>query len=1567
MALSSGTSLARNFIPVSIRSEPTSQDLSIPAIARVSPSIEALSAPHQADRTLLLDYCAAVRKGEHQINVPRGSTLAQWREQRAIAFENPQFKAWASSNDIELESVKLFPQSGDLHAKVKGTWKYYSLNDSTGWSSVAGPLLSASKKMNGPGHLSVTYGAVTRDQLADLKEIASFYGQSTIQFPPTLQHIATLEKNGSFVDPASPQKRDAELYELDLEILKQQLGDIQNRDRVSNTLTSLARGLNASDPDLKKTIQDRLQSQTLTPSPYSHLNPTGDSTQVFTLDSLINRYGWKQPASMDDLENLAKAITTAPPRAPADGNYTGALSWSVPLSTRDQRRIYYFLLNNYEEVHDKGALGFLTWNMQWDASELRQPGNMLKKIVESPGARALGGIIQEHLGSVKTPTSDRDHVLAAVQIFLNPDAVLDETSVSRNKFAGFNLAHQDHWGQPASKIVDKLTQHLINERIAVPLPSPVPSFRYEDGKKRASVEMAPVAARLLLASNAPEFLVKDIPQRVTYGSHSWVSFKTAVARLEAQAPGSTAAMSYAQVMLRASIGPITQEQENVEQAAQYTALKDWGVVNGIITSNGQDNYSKTEMEEVYKAYNDQLSKLSTASIAQSTDIPLYSEICLKELRRLLGDEIPLETKCISLRPSHDDYVGPYSLLDLFMSGEGFTYPVSSNAAQFRPTNTQTIHRWVSSDPDVNITEVLEKIDDADALRPNFGELFSKYSDDIESSINTQTRYLISQLPLEDRKNLEYGEISLYQERKLDIVGMSHSPRFSRANSDALIIKTKRHGMTKFYECDTKKGSITKRKLEDFTKKTWADSQLREFNLLKPVTPADRPQAGFTDERPSFTGFPKSFDSERSSYLAQAMQDNCSIRTLEAAARGVTTFDTDVPFHIKAREFVLDLIPLRSAIVNFTKGDLAAGIIDLGMDIFGFAVGLGAAARSVKGLSTAAKIFQSAKIIGRAALIASNPFDIIPAVAKGLYGLGKGTIKGIKTLTHFSDSYDLISASKKYNSTAIGTFNLGGHFVKGQAVLTNGKWHAFDSITRQPFGPVLDRFVPSMGGVAGEFKDWAVGNRVLTPAEEATKKNWETVVKQHKYGPNKDVFEAGYYSWKPRFANSRLKKLSPMEIMLQAKRKNVDSRFVGELVRQYDMLAFRHGSKGAAKFIDNIEPDFGTVFPMPQASYLSATTQFSDGQCAALSRAFATAMMEGKEKVLISNMYRASAYPTHSSSREFMQSLGKLQNQTGGVTAFHANKPLRQVTYQDMIKELSDSAVSKSVMIDSPRHAMAAGVIVNGSSKKFYFYDPNLGYAQFANAKAMDDGLTKLFNDKTLPTQYRTHGASSNTLEFKIFDHDDDWQTLNSIEITKFKKLYDAPLNTNSAASISHDQLKKNWAALRKGPDEKALVCHQVSVHVGQAEKSLLPEVYGAVKAAASRSATTNYTQQYLDLMGIKADSLKTAFNSADITESGILNFKHSREGEGFGHTVYIQKTNNNELYLFNANGPDLDVAMFRSGNKHEVIDGAAVYPLNDAGKKGLQNYLDGIKANDGWQFAYTPASTLNANVRSLRS
>jgi hypothetical protein len=119
------------------------------------------------------------------------------------------------------------------------------------------------------------------------------------------------------------------------------------------------------------------------------------------------------------------------------------------------------------------------------------------------------------------------------------------------------------------------------------------------------------------------------------------------------------------------------------------------------------------------------------------------------------------------------------------------------------------------------------------------------------------------------------------------------------------------------------------------------------------------------------------------------------------------------------------------------------------------------------------------------------------------------------------------------------------------------------------------------------------------------------------------------------------------------------------------------------------------------------------------------------------------------------------------------------------------------------------------------------------------------------------------------------------------------------------------------------------------------------------------------LQRIKQDSLKTTFNAEDITESGLINFKHANQGGEFGHTVYIEKTKNDELYLFNINGPELDGAMIRNGNPPEYSGEISVFPLSNGKSKGLQDFLDGLRGNPGWQFAYTPASTLNANVKKL--
>lgn len=472
-------------------------------------------------------------------------------------------------------------------------------------------------------------------------------------------------------------------------------------------------------------------------------------------------------------------------------------------------------------------------------------------------------------------------------------------------------------------------------------------------------------------------------------------------------------------------------------------------------------------------------------------------------------------------------------------------------------------------------------------------------------------------------------------------------------------------------------------------------------------------------------------------------------------------------------------------------------------------------------------------------------------------------------------------------------------------------------------------------------------------------DWKKAINTHRRGPDKDAFELGYLSGNPQTIAGFSNKMKAADIMKLAANKNLTAEQAGMLLKRYDNIAYEFGRSGTARFIDNLEPRFGTVRPMPQVVYLSMTKQLSEGQCAALSRAMATAIAEGNEGILLKNMYTAAAYPTAPASREFIARLNRLQNKLEGETAFRAGMPTRELSFKEVAQELANSTASKSVMMDAPGHAMAAGVKIDGTQRSYYFYDPNHGIVDFQNAEDMANGLERLSRDKKMKPQYKTRSDDRSKLKFTVTDHDNAWQQKNGVFGPDFTKIYDTPIQPPRAAPLSHVEL------LQKAPDNQGLLCYEASMRVGQAEKTISADVFDAVKDSLTLQGPTNYSPRYLELMGIKPNALKTTFNSADITESGLLNFKHANVGGEFGHTVYIQKTADDQLYLFNTNSPDLDVAMARAGNPPDVSGGMTVYHLGDGKDKGLQNFLDGINGQSGWQYAYTPASALDINVKSM--
>lgn len=1554
-------------------------------IASPSPMIEAPvvrepsdETPQAAgDRALTRMYANALKNSiidKHNLdykklnieNIPPDSSFGQWRRHLHNIIQSRAMLEWSVDKGIDLSfPLKINARDGTLISDSAGG--AVSVYDFPGW-----PLLISAAKALTPYGGVVTVG---KSDTAQVQDIAFFYHKH-VPIDRATPKPAQKDILNAYAEQVleEPPFEPADLhspFRESLSLQQTQLGDLNNRRAVSGQITA---SLVAKLGKLSNSVvpfgtaeertqlfgsdqQEALKNTVFTVDPASsyfrehNLMPGA----TVSLHRFMEDQGIELPTNYDQLMGVAKALLSVPAVKPALGDLGGALSWPTLLSNEDQRKLHSVIRHDLKDEQDDHLLAHWTRNVHWEAGTLNDdPHQVLNNILKSTKPRVLGMRARSELGEIASPDSLMEWMLAALQTSLDSESVFTNPPAStRTKVAGFDLANPYLGGKSASALRGALSDHLIR-------------------MGKATVRTAPLAVFVLLSRKAPALLVKEIPEEVKFGSHTWVSFSTAVARIEAQAPGSTSKMTFAQVMTRAEQIPLYPEDRLTEQLAQNEALKDWGVVNGILDASDDDIYTDAKMDEVRNAFNEQVAELSAASTAFATQMPKFHEKALKQLQSLMPNLSldDLQDKCITRDTARYDSPGPYSVLDLYLTD------------RLKPSDIQ----WRSSNNKISLPAIRVRLSTETSslsdLKTEFEREFSAYVDGHEAAISAQTKHLISSLPLADRKMIEYGQLTVGQYFKVYRSATTGNLNSFEQAPGRIFLHSKLDENTCTYEINWYENTITKRddlndiKIAPLPPKTRAPiprgMQLGDsFYLLAPLDPPGNYTDKLLDEKDD-ARTPRSFFSERTRYIADAKLKIADIPSYKEMAQGMTTFDTEVSTNKKVGEFFLNLVPFYSAVNNFAQGKVGEGIADLALDVFGFFVAFGAAAKGVKALkvgSSAFKYFKhGARIFGRGAIGALNPLDGIGTLANGVATAGKNLVKlAARQVAKWTtpEAYNVIKALKGFDSGAIGTAKIHGELVETVAAQKNGKWYAIDTATRQPYGLPLKDFLPSARINVEEFGRWASAADPGKKISDEIVNKWKGSVTKHR---GTAEFDNGYSIGASNKVPGLDKANKIEDIMKLAGDSTLTAEQVGIIARKYDDIAYRFGRSGSARFIDNIEPRFGTVIPLPQVVYLTQTLQLSDGQCAALSRIMATAMEHGKEAEFIKNLYTAAAFPTDPASRAFTQTLRKLQNQVGGQTAFHAGKTPRQLSYKDMIKELSDSPAQKSLMIDSPGHAMTAGVKMKDGEKVFWFYDPNFGLANFSTAEAMEGGLTRLFHDKKLNAQYKTHSLDRNNLEFKVFEHDDAWVQKNSVFGADVKGLYDVPLIPSGLPrSVTNEQLKFNWEKLHANPENQGLICYEASMRVGQAEKTLSPQVYDTVLAATNRKSASNYSAGYLELMDIKPDNLKTTFNPADITESGLINFKYANEGGDFAHTVYIQKTSNNELFLFNTNSPDLDLAMIKSGNPPQISGGMTVYKLSDGNHKGLQDFIDGVGANVSWQYAYTPASKLNANVRKAQS
>ncbi|MBD8268959.1 hypothetical protein [Pseudomonas fluorescens] len=1063
---------------------------------------------------------AGANTGElHDIeNIPPASTFGQWWSHLHNVMQSRHFLLWAQKQPIDLSKpIYINHKANSIEAMVGGQRKSFSgFEHGHLWTSMMAPIMRAASALTSSSGYICSPASST---WAPYRAVADFYGEALSgQTRASMAARATeLEHSKAFASTPADSERCAEILQDE----KAKLANVHDQKNVASKLIDILLKINdlplnttrsplepkyvspsAAEDRIEQLIRDQMRSIHLSlhaDSPFKVLQ----EGHTVSLEKYCSDNGWNMPKNRDELFNLGRTFDRPPLAQLSHGNFGGALSWPTPLSDEDQDEIKNTLrqnslgisgLQNYDE--NTGVLGYLTHNQHFATYELHNPAQFIQNLLTTPKAQALGLALQDKFGGVSTPQSVNDWTLAALGITLGQDCEATNTSAAvRTSIAGFDMARSEHWDKHPSALVSGLVNHLV-------------------ATGRASAELAPIAAHLLLSPRAPAFLVKDIPDKVSYGSHTWVSFSTAVARLEHEAPGSTANMTYAQVMQRADLAPITDQELQVEYRAQRDALKDWGVAHGVIPRSAVDAYTDEQMSRVYSEYNTHVAALREASQTYSTPFPERRVMALEALKAVYGD-LEFEKKCITPLIDDRDRPGPYSVLDLFLKGH-----LNSLG-------------WVSSSDDIDIDRIVKDADKLPNINGAFNAEIANYFPAMEKAMATQVKHLITTLPLEDRKAIEYGKITPLAEYDVSYTYYSQV-RVETKVPHRLLLKTELDGITHVHEVDLKQNSIRKRdelKNHPTGRRTSTEEKHRYKTMLLEVRPSGGYPANITDEKPA-GGTPKSFSSERSRYIADTLVEDTDIRALESQARGLTTFDTEVPFYQNAREFLLNLIPLRSAILNFQAGNVREGALDLLFDAFGFAVAIGAAAKGAKllqaGLSAANRITQGVKILGRAALGSLNPLSGIDDLARGLVNGGRKAFSKVNNL-------QLIAASRKNGIVATGTFKYAEQTIDGCAVLHNKKWYAYNPVNGRPYGKPLAMFTPdnvAMGGKIETFKMLANDAGIST---DTTKRGLRLTVDAH------GVIPPGHSSALMQVGGAPI---TPNELLDLLKAKNIDlSKYV----------------------------------------------------------------------------------------------------------------------------------------------------------------------------------------------------------------------------------------------------------------------------------------------------------------------------------------------------------------------------------------------------------------------------------------
>jgi hypothetical protein len=1275
----------------------TAQNATAPADTQVDPERQLAAAMHRAMLELKIDATDASSKTLESI--PPTSLFGQWRAYLGKALKGRGFTEWAKKQNIDLSSLRFDPTDKALIGKVNGIEQRFTAADVVKrypeYFDVLTPVLTAAEIFTAQGKPITLSHA--NESSAPFEWVAHFHGISTdsdsAQFAQATESMGRTQQF-----PTPPQHPEKIVNWLNRQ--RTILGNSNDRFALIEQLKKP----NAYNDNHTRFIVDADSSH----------QPKGATT----LQKFLADQGWYPATTAAETNNLLRALQTQVPQPPALGNNWGFLSTALPLSIDQRDKVSAFIKEAI--APQNSLLSYLSANIPQLSTN---PAQALNQLLSSSTALELASNLETALKGASTETSLSQWLLTALVLELDPAA-----SATRNTVAGYDFMKPENWGLGADRIAQQFDKHLTDN-------------------KQVPANLAPVAAHALLSGIAPHLLVRNIPATLTLGSPEWVSFTTAVNRIELIAPGATAGMAYQQVMDLHKILPVSAGEAHLQAIAQMNPVIDWAIANNHLIKNDKDEYTLEQLAQSQEKLQKQVKDTAEARrFLSSTEPPTRRAMALDILEKEFQTGIDFSHRFL-YKPFGSTFSAEHlsSILEVYEAGRlGETWNSIPRGQDFNRVQAKAAQL-----PDVNT--LFDKAIQAD---------FTKRRD---ATISLFKDALTKLLP-EERDSLNFGAIDLLT-AKGDGVGAVITSTYKGVRRDFAIYPTPLQvvripdielgtplGKEVSLGIDTQafKGTSAPRAgvtsdvvLTAMQPFTLADPNHLNTNPVRELMSFDELEG---DHKSSSI-----YESKRIDNLAASLVDTIYLRKTQFvdAQRGVDNpAEHDGSFgDLFAKG--LKWLPGGSSLVDLYHGEYQQAFQDAAIDIALYATteGLG----KLWTLSKSGAAWAAAKISAKYV----EKFGVKKAEEIALRDL---------TATTASQAFNSVNRMQGSNVVALANDKLilpdnvydgavarpgSREATKVSAIFQDDEWFAYNAKTSQAEGPALEAFLP--------HNDKFSVNRLfgtLSPEEQAEKDMYQKFESKVLDARKEAGYQRGYDRPKLNDIPGYTSNMGPKSIARLISESDFSAEQIGSLINQREVVKMDTFKGLSTLFKDEINAAGGIARPMPQTFHLSLTQLNSQGECAGLSTAMALALGEGSENTLLDNLFIATARPNVVANDEFLKSLTKLEETMMYPKNLHGE--VRQLTpYNDIVKKMGKATTSTAWIISSEDHAMVAAARVDPKSinkKTWFFYEPSYGLAKFESEAAMKRGMNKLLNSGTIGRSHNQYGLPSKPIYgMSVFD------------------------------------------------------------------------------------------------------------------------------------------------------------------------------------------------------------------------